>query len=218
MFWMSWSVKVVLKDMFKISLTLKITDTPSILSLSLWNSNRAGWKKQIGQQAYRHDCDQAGGTEGMQEWLDAGTCNQKCIELLFRLRLPIVIIDQSPLPLLFLSLSPWNSTYPSLASCTRMIIHLSIDHLHLSCHLVQSFSEFGVVLPISHCHCTSQRWDAPSRKIVEPWKRVHLSISLFSLQLQRRHTGNSICQLSLCPSQFPTHLEPLDSLVDLSLL
>ena len=89
--------------------------------------------------------------------MNAGTCNQKCIELLFRLRLPIIIINQSPLPLLFLSLSPYNSTYPSLASCTRMIIHLSIDHLHLRSHLVQSFSEFGVVLPISHCTSHKKR-------------------------------------------------------------
>lgn len=111
------------------------------------------------------------------------------------------------------------SLNPSLAIC--MTIILSIIHLHLRCHLVQSFSEFGVVLPISHC-TRSWRLDVPSRKIVEPWKRVRLSLvsSLFCCLNCARggHTGDGICQLSLCPGQFPAHLEPLDSLVDLSLL
>jgi hypothetical protein len=66
------------------------------------------------------------------------------------------------------------SLNPSLAIC--MTIILSIIHLHLRCHLVQSFSEFGVVLPISHC-TWSWRLDVPSRKIVEPWKRVHLPLA-----------------------------------------
>ena len=110
-----------------------------------------------------------------------------------------------------------------MAICIRMIIHLSIIHLHLRSHLVQSFSEFGVVLPVSHYHCTLQREAGiPSRKIVEPWKRVRLSLASFPfccLNCTRGgHTGDSICQLSLCPGQFPTHLEPLDSLVNLSLL
>jgi hypothetical protein len=153
--------------------------------------------------------------------MDAKRCNQKCIRVVVS---TTTTNHHHYVPSsLSIPLSHYNSTYRSLAIGIRMIIYLFITHLHLSCHLVQSFSEFGVVLPVSHYHCTLQRKAGiPSRKIVEPWKRVRLSLASFPFSClncaRGGHTGDSICQLSLCPCQFPTHLEPLDSLVDLSLL
>ena len=54
---------------------------------------------------------------------------------------------------------PSSSLNPRSLSLSHYMYdyHQSITHLHLRSHLVQSFSEFGVVLPISHCTSHKKR-------------------------------------------------------------
>lgn len=62
----------------------------------------------------------------------------------------------------------------------------------------------------------------PSRKTAEPARHVHLLVSPASgLRLRGKeepHTGDGVCQFSLCPCQLSALFEPLDGIVNLALL